>query len=65
MLVFSHVPVHPESTSRECGDACLIWNYDEVLEVSGIRCQQTSVQSSSRWLMRQAEGESRLGCTFG
>lgn len=33
VVVFSHVPAHPDSTSRECADACLIWNFDEVLQI--------------------------------
>lgn len=35
VIAFSHTSVHPDSTSRECRDACLAWNYDEILEARG------------------------------
>jgi len=33
VLIFSHVPLHPQAQSTMCAGMCVVWDYQEVLEL--------------------------------
>lgn len=42
VIVFSHQPILPQSTSKECAEACLGWNYNDVLDVRARLCEEST-----------------------